>query len=990
MGIRFKTSTNLIITALLLFSFLASSQRTITGVVTDATNGETMIGASILVPNSVSGTITDIDGNFSLQVPNDTKTLEITYTGYDNYILTLTAESNYNLQLSAGKVLEEVLVIGYGTIKKSDKTGAVSSVTAEELNTGRLSDPIEGLQGKAAGVTISKQGGDPNGGFSVNIRGAASFASGTGPLFVVDGVPGVDPTTISPNDIESYNVLKDASSTAIYGSRGANGVIIITTKKGSTGVKGGEVFSIDYSSQLSLDNVARRYDLLSGDEIRDFAARTGSTFADNGANTDWQDVIFRTGLTQDHNISFTNSSSNSSFRASFSNLNIQGVIKGSSKTRNIGRLNYTQKAFDDVLTINARLSGTIEHNDYVNYGGGSSPNNVIYQAIRRSPTDPVRNEDGSIFESDRSFQYNNPLAIINDIQNERDAKRLLGNLSFDVNFHKNLKGWANFAYTRDDDESFYFEPSFTASNQTKGYGRRAYNNKAGQLFEGTLTYLNNWDDKHNFSVLGGYSYFKESFGGFFAQGENAASDYIQSYNLGTLLTLDGNSVGGYRRDDLLISFFSRALYDFNNKYYASASLRRDGSSRFGSNNDWGWFYSSSVGWNLHEESFLKDTKIFDQLKLRFSYGVAGNQNIPSDAEKTLFGPGGRAINPENGEEVIAFVIAGGTNPNPDLSWETNTEMNLGLDYGFFNNKLSGSIELYQRTTSDLVYGFQVPVPPNKQRTTIGNAGVIQNRGVEVTAQYFAVNTSSLKWKTLLTFSSNSQVTKSLGNEQFKLGEIPTLFVSGRGLVGGINNAQVIRPGLAIGTFVMPEYAGLTDDGKFLYTTAAGGVTRDIDKAERKVVGSAQPKFQFGWSNFFTIGKNLDVSIAIRSIIGYKLLNVTRMIFSNPSDLPTLNVLQEGLVEYDRGLNTSPVLNSYYLEDASFLRVDNLTLGYNFGLNGKYVKNVRVFATGTNLFLLTGYSGIDPEIAFGGSEFGRDQYDVYPRTRTFTVGVNVKL
>jgi iron complex outermembrane receptor protein len=990
MKVTLKTKSFLLINAFFLLSFFSYGQRIISGTVTDAANGETLIGANILIPGTTTGTITDIDGSFTLEISNDTKVVEVSYTGYNNFTLPITSESFYKIGLSAGKILEEVLVIGYGTIKKSDKTGAVTSVTAAELNTGRLSDPIEGLQGKAAGVTISKQGGDPNGGFSVNIRGAASFTSGTGPLFVVDGVPGVDPTTISPNDIESYNVLKDASSTSIYGSRGANGVIIITTKKGKAGQKDGDVFGIEYSSQLSIDNVARRYDLLNGDQIRDFANRTGATFTDNGANTDWQDVIFRTGLTQDHNISFTNSSSKSAFRASFSHLGIEGVIKGSAKTRNIGRLNYTQKAFDDVLTINARLSGTIEHNDYVNYGGGASPTNVIYQALRRSPTDRVRNEDGSIFESDRSFQYFNPEAIIQDIQNERDAKRLLGNLSFDVNLHKNLKGWASFAYTRDDDESFYFEPSFTASNQTKGYGRRAYNNKAGKLFEGTLTYLNNWKDDHNFSIMGGYSYLKEEFGGFSAQGQNAASDYIQSYNLGTLLTLDGSSIGGYRRDDILISFFTRALYDFNNKYYFSASLRRDGSSKFGPNSSWGWFPSASVGWNLHEESFLKNSDIFDQLKLRLSYGLSGNQNIPSDAEKTLFAPGGRAINPENGEEVLSFIVSGGTNPNPDLKWEENSEINLGVDYGFFNNRLSGSIELYQRTTSDLVYAFQVPVPPNKQRTTIGNAGVIQNKGIEVTAQYFVLNADALKWKTLVTFSSNSQVTKSLGNDQFKLGEIPTLFVSGRGLVGGINNAQVIRPGLAVGTFVMPEYAGITDDGKFLFATAAGGITRDVDKAERRVVGSAQPKFQFGWSNFFNIGKNFDLSLSIRSIIGYKLLNVTRMIFSNPSDLPTLNVLQEGLEEYDRGLNTSPVLNSYYLEDASFLRVDNLSVGYNFDLKGKYLKNVRVFATGTNLFLLTGYSGIDPEIAFGGNEFGRDQYDVYPRTRTITIGVNAKL
>ena len=989
MEIKLKSKSFILILAALFFSASAAfSQKTIKGVVKDASNNETLIGANILILGTSSGTITDLDGAFTLDVASTDKSLEISYTGYTTYVLNLTNESEYTILLSPGQIIEEVLVIGYGTIKKSDKTGAVTSVNSNELNTGRLSDPIEGLQGKAAGVTISKQGGDPNSGFSVNIRSASSFTSGTGPLFVVDGVPGVDPTTIAPSDIESYNVLKDASSTAIYGSRGANGVVIITTKSASK--KDGDNLVIDYSSQVSIDNVARRYDLLTGDQIRDFAQKTGRTFIDNKANVDWQNEIYRTGLTQDHNLSFMNGTKNSSFRASLSHMNIEGVIKGSAKTRNIARLNYTQKAFGDIVTINTRLAGTIEKNDYINYGGGSSPTNVIYQALRRSPTDKTHNDNGTFYETDRSFQYFNPLAIINDIQNVRDAKRLLGNMSVDVNFHKNVKGWVNLAYTRDDDESLYFEPKSTASNQTSGLGRRSYNNRSNKLLESTLTYLNTFNEKHNFSLMGGYSWQTDQFNGFRISARNATSDYIGANNLGTFLDLETDRPFGYKREDLLISFFSRAMYDYQGKYLASLSLRRDGSSKFGANNDWGWFPSASFGWNIIEEPFMKNQKVLDLLKLRVSYGLAGNQNIPSDAEKILFGPGGVAINPETGAEVINYVVSGGTNPNPNLKWETNAETNFGIDFGLWNSKLSGSIELYQRRTYDLVYGFQVPVPPNKERTTIGNAGEIKNQGIELTAQYFAINKQNLKWKSLVTFSTNKQETVSLGNEEFPLGEIPTLFVSGRGLVGGINNAQVIRPGLAVGTFVMPEFAGLSDDGKFLFLTATGGVTRDVSKAERRVVGSAQPDFQLGWSNFFNIGKNVDISFSLRGIFGYDVLNVTRMVFSNPADLPTLNVLQDALTEFDKGLTSNPTLSSYYLEDASFVRLDNLSVGYNIPVKNKFIKNVRFYATGTNLLLFTGYKGIDPEISFGGSEFGRDQYDVYPRTRTITFGLNAKL
>lgn len=987
MKIKFFDFRLLGVVVFLFMSGWVSGQRVIKGVVVDAINNEPLIGANILIPGTSVGTITDIDGNFDLNIGNNVTELQFSYAGYTTQNLVLGAENEYRVLLSPGKLLEEVVVIGYGVIKKSDKTGAVTSVGAEELNTGRLSDPIEALQGKAAGVTVSKQGGDPNAGFSVNIRGAASFTSGTGPLFVVDGVPGVDPTTIAPTDIESYNVLKDAASTSIYGARGANGVILITTKTAAQ--KEGDNLVIDYSSQLSIDNVARRYDMLSGDQIRDFAARTGRVFIDGGANTDWQDEIYRTGLTQDHNLSFMNGTKTSNFRASLSHMNIEGVIRGSSKTRSIARLNYSQKAFDDFMTINTRLATTIENNEYVNYGGGISPTNVIYQALRRSPTDPVRNDDGTIFETDRSFQYFNPVAIIEDIQNNRDAKRILGNVSVDLNLHKKLKGFVNAAYMRDDDESLYFEPRSTASNQTNGFGRRSYNNRTSQVFESTLTYVEKFSDVQNFSLMGGYSYQIDGFNGFSAAGRNATSDYIGANNLAIFLDHESDRPSGYKNERLLISMFSRAMYDYKGKYLASLSLRRDGSSVFGTNNRWGWFPSASLGWNILEESFFQNQSLFDQLKLRVSYGLAGNQNIPADREKVLFGPSGRAINPETGEEVINYIVAGGTNPNPNLRWETNAETNIGIDFGLWNSKLSGSVELYQRRTYDLVYDFQVPVPPNKQQRTTGNAGEIENTGIEATLQYFAVNKTNLKWKTLLVFSSNRQTTVSLGSEEFPLGEIPTLFVSGRGLVGGINNAQVIRPGLAVGTFVMPEFAGLSEDGKFLFYTAAGGVTRDVSRAERRVVGSAQPKFQLGWSNFINIGKHVDVSASFRSIIGYQVLNVTRMVFSNPADLPTLNVLQEGLEEFENGLTSNPTLSSYYLEDASFLRLDNLSIGYNLDVRHKYLKNIRFYLTGTNLLLITGYSGIDPEISFGGSEFGRDQYDVYPRTRTITLGFNAK-
>lgn len=979
-------------TLLLVFTLSAGtfvfSQRSISGKVQDATTSEPIIGAAVQVQNTTVGTITDADGNFSLIIPDGSQNLVITFTGYTTIIQSIGVSNNYLINLKPGLMLEEVILIGYGSQKKTDKTGAVSMVRADELNVGSLQDPVQALQGKAAGVTISKQGGDPNGGFSVNIRGASGFTSGTGPLFVVDGVPGVDPTTISPNDIESYNVLKDASSTAIYGARGSNGVIIITTKNAGLAKNKGRTSQIEYNGQVSVDQTARRLDFLTGDQIRDFAAKTGRTFIDNGANVDWLDEIYRTGLLHDQTLSFSSSDENSNYRASISHLNIDGLLLGSAKQRSIGRLNFTQKGLQDKLTVQARLSGTVENNNYVNYGGGISPTNIIYQAFRRSPTDPVYNADGSYFETDRSFQYFNPVAIIKETQNEREAKRIFGNFRADLEIFKGLSAAVNLAYIRDDDESFYYEPSYAASNFTKGFGKRAYNNYQSKIIETTLNYSTNFSQKHQLQLLGGHSYQKDGYDGFTAQGKEALSDYLKSYNLGALLNLEPGSISSYKNEFLLASFFGRAVYDFDKKYFVTATIRRDGSSKFGKNNEWGWFPSASVGWNLIRESFLSDVTFFEELKLRVGYGIAGNQNIPTNVDQIFFIPAGTAINPENGNKVISFQNLGGVNPNPDLKWEENAELNIGLDFGILKNRISGSIEVYQKTTRDLIYNYELPVPPNKNRYIFANAGRIKNNGIEASIQTFVVDMKNFDWRSNLVFSANEQKTTDLANEKYDLNEIKTLYVSGRGLVGGENYTQIIKPGLELGTFFLPEYAGLTEDGKFLFYTAAGGVTRDPARAERRVVGNAQPDFTIGWSNYFKLGKSFDASFSVRAVVGFDVLNVTRMVFSNPADLPTLNVLEEALSEYDKGLTSSPIVSDYYLEDGTFLKLDNVNIGYNFKTgNSKYLKNLRVYVAGTNLLTITGYSGLDPELSYGGIEFGRDQYDVYPKARSFAFGIN---
>lgn len=956
----------------------------VSGRVTDAVSGEPLPGVTVIVKGTTIGAVTNFEGSYSIDLPPEA-TLVFTYVGYGAENVVVGEKTIVDVQLTeVSTELDEIVVIGYGVQKKSDKTGAVSSINADQLNSGAITDPIQGMQGKIAGVSISKKGGDPNAGFSVKIRGSSGFSSNTNPLYVVDGVPGVDPTTIAPDDIESMNVLKDASSTAIYGARGANGVIIITTKKG----KQGESANIEINSYVSIDQVANRLDMLSADDVRNYVAENGLNFTDGGANTNWQDEIFRTGVSQSHNIAASGGTESSTYRVSLTHADWEGVVKGTSKTRTIGRMNLSQKAINNRLTLNATLAGTIENNDYIDYGA-SGANDVLYQAFQRNPTDPVYNEDGSFYETQRDFNYYNPLALIEQIQNTRDAKRFLGNLKADFEIIDGLVAGVNLGYTRNDSESFYFEPSIVRGGTTSGYGRRNYENFESKILETTLNYNKTIDGVHKLSGVVGYSYQADKIDGLGAQGREPLSDYVQSFNIKTFNDVTVGDIWSHYETNNLASFFGRAVYNYDSKYYATATIRRDGSSRFGANNKWGWFPSGSLAWNLKREAFLNDVSFMSMMKLRVGFGLSGNQEIGNYHSISVVNIDGTTVNFETGESAVKFGQP--YNDNPDLKWEENKEINVGLDYGFLNNRISGSIEYYYKSTYDLLAEYSVPVPPNIVNKTWANAGEISNQGLEFSLDFAAVNSENFSWRTSLVFAKNKQKVVSLSSENGKYkwteGDQKRGWLSGRGLVGDQNWTQRVAEGDELGTFYMPEYAGLSQDGKFLFWTAAGGVTRNVEDAERRIVGTALPDFELGWSNYFTFFKHFDASIAFRAVYGNEVLNVTRMVFENPTIMPTLNTLSSVQAEIDRGLSDAPKVNSYYLEDGSFLRLDNISIGYSLGLNDNdWIKKMRFYFTSNNLLTITGYSGVDPETSYDGVEFGLDMYNVYPKTRTFTFGI----
>ncbi len=993
-----KTIYKKLLFLLLFLPLSVLAQSTLSGVVTETPSGLPLPGVNVVVQGSTTGASTDFDGKFQLSNVKQGDVIVFSYIGYKETKVTYQNQASLNVSMQEdANELSEVVVVGYGSVRKKDNTGAVSKVSAENLNQGTLTDPLQALQGKAAGVTITKQGGDPNAGFNVRIRGASGFAAGGGPLFVVDGVRGVDPTTIAPEDILSYDILKDAASTAVYGADGANGVIFITTKRGKAGKT-----SVEYSTYIAMDEVANRIKLVSADRYREFTSANNIAFTDNGANTDWQDEIYRTGVSKNHNFAVSGGNETSNYRASISHMDFDGVIKNSDKQRTVARLNLTQKAFDDKLTVDFGMSQTIERNNYIAYQDNRNVD-VLFQAFQRLPTDPVYNPDGTYAESNSVFNYYNPVATLNNIQNERDAKRFAGNLALDYILAKGLNAKVSGSYLRNDSESTYFEPTYstfypgqtTATELYRGYGKRSYENWEQSLLEATLTYKATFAESHNLTLLAGYSYRNTGWDGFSAQGRNPLSNQLGAddlQNFEDILLGDSDSYKGERKD---IGLFARAMYDYKSKYYITGMIRKDGSSVFGPNNQWGYFPSVQVAWNAANESFIADNiEALNVLKFRGSYGISGNSNIGSYLFQSRVGYSGTGVDPVTGNQTVNFDYL--NNANPNLQWDENKEINIGLDFGLFNNRLSGSVEFYQKNLENLlIANNNIPIETNFSSTTYINGGEIENKGIEVTLNANIVKSDNFNWNSTFTYSTNTQKVKALGNGTYDYAFIDVDYISGPGLVGV--STQRMQEGYELGTFFGFEYAGVSN-GRWLVNGNDNQLhfLDDVSQSDdhKKVIGNALPDFEMGFSNYFSY-KGWDLSLAFRAVVGHDIYNATKMVFGNPDYVGSRNVISEALVLNGTVGGAYQTLD-YYLEDGSFIKLDNVNFGYNFRnpIFAKAISNIRIYASANNVFTLTNYSGLDPEVNFSGGNgsneiyFGTDRYNIYPKTRTFTFGLNV--
>ena len=958
----------------------------VSGVVKDK-NGEPIIGASIMEKGTTNGTISDIDGKYTLNVKSPKSVLVISYLGLKTQEVTIGSNRKVNVILQDdSELMDEVVVIGYGTQRKGDVTSAVASVKAEDFTIGKIGDAAELIKGKVAGLSITNSTGDPTKTSSIMLRGISTITGSVTPLVLVDGVEG-SLTTVAPENIASIDVLKDASAAAIYGTRGTNGVILITTKQ----AKGVDINQVEYNGYVSTSLIAKKLDMLNADEFR-----TLYPDQDHGADTDWIDEISRTPVSHVHNLSLMGGNSKTNYIANLNYASRQGIMKKSDFESFQGRIEVTHRMFDDKLKLKFGLFGKKNQMESTT-SGGSFRGWVYGQATRRNPTDPVRNEDGTWNENVSKFEYENPLALLYEAEGNVKKTQLRYNGNIVYNPIKDLTLSAVFSYIRDNMNRGYGETLNHISalrDGLAGWSSVGAYTKMEKLMELTAQY-NKEIDAHKFSVLGGYSYNETDFEELWIDNYGFQDDYFGGWHnigIGSALKDGKANIGSKKTPTNLIGFFGRATYSFKNRYLLMGALRYEGASQlWGTDNAWGLFPSISVGWRITEEAFMKNQKIFDDLKLRVGYGVTGSQPKDPFLGVAMLKYGSYAF--VNGNWVQTIVPA--SNPNPDLKWEEKKETNIGLDFVSWGGRLSGSIDYYNRDVDGLIYEYGVPTPPNLYNKTMANGGTMRNRGVEVLVTVVPVQNKDFEWSTTGTFSLNSNKLISLSGSIFKsdYDYFNTGTVEYSGQVADSHRVQV---GESIGNFYGFKVVDVDSEGRWIYEDRNGELVnyKDFTHApeDKHVIGNGLPKWYAGWNNTLRY-KNFDLNVTMRGAFGFQIINGGRMNYENVKNsrfenrLKSVNDLVFG--KHTLSPEVEPEFNSYYVEDGDYWKIDNITLGYSFGQVGKYIKSLRIYGSVLNALTITGYKGIDPEVSTDGLTPGYDTRDRYPSVRSFTFGVNVK-
>ncbi|WP_373135724.1 SusC/RagA family TonB-linked outer membrane protein [Phocaeicola plebeius] len=975
----------------------AFAQLTVTGRV-QSKSGEPLIGVNVIEKGTTNGTVTDLDGNFSLRTEKG-KTLVFSYIGFvaqENVVKG--TRMNVTL-LEDTETLDEVVVIGYGSMQRKDVTSSITSVKAEDLNVGVVTSPAQMLQGKVPGLTVANTS-DPNGAASISLRGASSLRAGEAmePYYVIDGVPGASLSLIAPDDIESIDVLRDASATAIYGSKAANGVIIVTTKKGN---KNGHT-NVSYSGYVAWDKTMNSLDMMTAEQLLDFANSNNidlSPYYDvnNPANTNWQDEVLRTGFSHNHNVSINGGNEKTNYSASINFMDRQGVVRGTSMDRLNARSFVQTKALNNRLELAFSVNASVRNSSTGPTGGqGQSVLDAMYYY---SPLVPVKNEDGSWYGNTQISQNFNPVRMINEDRYDTKEKLLQGTAQATLHIIDGLDWNLNLSYQNQQ----YIYSNYNSSKtelpsvaSRNGQADRSTLENTRKQMETYLNWNHTFADAHKVGVMLGYSWEQaDNNDGFGLKVYNFYNDDLTYHNLGVANNISINDVISNNLSTLrMISFYGRINYSYKSKYLLQATVRRDGSSAFGINNRWGTFPSVSAAWRITEENFMKNQDVFDDLKLRIGYGVSGN-SLGFDAfySRPIYGSTGWFTYVDANGTSSQYRILGATrNSNPDLKWETTGMFNVGLDFGFLNNRLTGTIEYYDKRTSDLIFDYAVSTNRYPYGWMTANVGDISNKGVEITINAIPVKTHNFTWSTTLNLSHNKNVVEKLSNDMYSVEYSDRANPD----VGGYTSTQVqrIMEGSPLGQFYLYEWAGYDENGGSIFNDydADGNLIGTTDAPadeDRRPHGSAQPKLTYGWNNDFT-WKNWTLTAFFQGVAGNKIFNATRCYYNNVSLVSNgKNVLAEVAEGQNAHDSRAQAPSDRYLENGSYLRLSTLTLGYNFGKLGNWINNLRIYATCNNVFTITGYKGVDPEISLGGLEPGMDwRNTTYPRTRTFMVGVNV--
>jgi TonB-linked SusC/RagA family outer membrane protein len=1000
---RCRLKQRSLVSMLLLFVSLVSfaQSRTISGTVRDQEGNLPLPGVSVVVKGSTSGTQTNAEGNYTLNVPANATALVFSFTGYTTQEVRIGTEAIVNVTLSVNNSsLDAVVVVGYGTLKKKEITSAISSVTPDDFRQSGARNALDLAQGKVAGLTITRtSGSNPNSGVNIQIRGINSLTAGNSPLIVIDGIPGGNLDLLQQDDIESIDVLKDGSAAAIYGTRGNGGVILITTKKG----KAGEA-RYDYNGYLRHETPIRMPEFYSAAEIRQLIAE--GKLSQNRDNPAWggvstnmfDDVVHNTSnISQYHNLAISGGTRNMTYRASLYYQNLQGIANQNERTNYGARVNLNHKGFKDRLTTLVNAATNYNKANLIGIGWET--------ILSRLPTQPIYNPDGTFYEDPTTTGSNNQASIYDQEKSTRDQQTTSFDVKFTLELLKGLKVSAFGALQRDmyvDNQykdigsrnSLVGSTNSVTPNGT-GYAYKGQTNNNNYAFEPTIDYSTTFGE-HTLNALAGYSYRYEVNESFSVANSGYVNDLFENNNMGAgrWTVAQSANMSSNKNDNTLIAFFGRVNYSFMDRYFVQAILRREGSSRFGANNKWANFPAVSAGWDISKENFMESLAgTFNTLKLRVGYGQTGNTGFSNYASLVTLGTGGFYLYPDG---VWRQTYGPNRNPNPDLKWETKKELNIGLDFGILKNRISGAIEVFRRRTEDLLETFDTQLPAFVQTSIYTNVGTIENKGIELTLSAQIFKQKDLSWNMDFTGSTQTNKLITFSNAQYRgtaksYGDI--------GGAGALGSAIRTVEGGQLGAFWGKRFAGFSPtDGSWLFYTRDNkavpfsqiNTSTDPNTTDLAVLGYGIPKYYASWTNSVSY-KGFDFRIFFRGKFGHKILNRMDMTYANKQT--ATNLLKSTFGRHNQ-LNTSAVANTYqysdyYLEPGSYIKLDEITLAYNFKLKTDWIRSLRVYAAAQNLATITRYKGNDPDfISDTGLDAGLDSRGPYPSTTSFLFGVNL--